>query len=327
METWRSAWERANLAFYSQEKPDGHFRTSTSYPDVIGPAFLSLLDDHPTSEPHQIVDVGGGDGRLLSAMRAAWIESGRDPVLLECTLVDIRASESPHVVTVVGDARTCLNRIFPRGIHGLLIAHEWLDDIPCDVVEVDDLGKRRLVLVDTETGRESFGPAVDDPAAVRDFGFDERGAHWLDTWWPIAEPGSRAEVGITRDDAWRTCVDLVVTGVAVMVDYTHTRNTRDPQGSLAGYVKGRRVPAIPDGRCNITAHVAVDALADISTPPQHRVRSQRDALAQLPLPDDPLARLYAEGRLATLRAANGLGNFTWLEHHAGRPTRHATMTP
>ena len=96
--------------------------------------------------------------------------------------------------------------------------------------------------------------------------------------------------------------------------------------TLTGYVKGRRVPPIPDVRCNITAHVAVDALADISTPPQHRVRSQRDALAQLPLPDDPLARLYAEGRLATLRAANGLGNFTWLEHHAGRPARHATMT-
>ncbi|CAB4908910.1 unannotated protein [freshwater metagenome] len=326
METWRSAWERANLEFYSREKPADHFRTSTSYPDIIGPAFLVLLDAHTTSEALQIVDVGGGDGHLLSAMRAAWIESGRDPALLTCTLVDVRAAETPDVVTVVGDARTCLNEIFPHGIRGLLIAHEWLDDIPCEVVEVDDRGARRLVLVDAKSGKESLGPALDDPAATRDFGFDERGIDWLDTWWPIAHPGSRAEVGITRDDAWRTCIGLVTEGVALMVDYAHTRETRDSQGSLAGYVSGRRVAPIPDGGCNVTAHVAVDALADVSPRARRRMRSQREALEHVRLPDDPLVRLRAKGRLATLRAANGLGNFTWLEHHAGSPPRHATMT-
>lgn len=326
VETWRTAWERANLAFYARETPADHFRTSTSYSDVIGPAFLALLDAHTASEALQIVDVGGGDGRLLAAMRAAWSESGRDPALLMCTLVDVRAAETPDVVTVVGDARTCLKEIFPQGIRGLLIAHEWLDDIPCEVVEVDNRGVQRLVLVDAKSGKESLGPALDDPAATRDFGFDERGIDWLDTWWPIIHPGSRAEVGITRDDAWRRCVDLVTEGVALMVDYAHTRETRDAQGSLAGYFSGRRVLPIPDGRCNITAHVAVDALANVSPPARRRVLSQRDALAEMRLPDNPVARLRAEGQLATLRAANGLGNFTWLEHHAGSPLRHVTMT-
>jgi len=325
METWRSAWERANLAFYSRETPADHFRTSTSYPDVIGPAFLSLLDAHTTSESLQIVDVGGGDGRLLSAMRATWIESGRDPALLACTLIDIRPTKTLDVTTLVGDARTCLTDAFPQGIHGLLIAHEWLDDIPCDVVEVDDEGARRLVLVDTETGRESLGPALSDPAVVRDYGFDERGTEWLDMWWPITHTGSRAEVGITRDDAWQLCVNLVQEGLAIMVDYTHTRETRELRGSLTGYATGRRVPPIPDGRRNITAHVAVDALAAISPPAQCRVRSQREVLAHIHLPEDPLARLRTEGRVATLRAASGLGNFTWLEHHAKPAARHVTM--
>ena len=326
VETWRSAWERANLAFYSREVPADHFRTSTAYPEVIGPALLALLGAHTTSEALQIVDVGGGDGHLLSAMLAAWIDFGRDPGLLTCTLVDVRAAETPNVVSVVGDARACLKESFPAGIRGLLIAHEWLDDIPCDVVEVDDRGVRRLMLVDAVTGSESPGPALNDPAATRDFGFDKRGTDWLDTWWPIADPGSRAEVGITRDDAWRGCIDLVTEGIAIMVDYTHTRETRYSRGSLAGYVEGRHVPPIPDGRCNVTAQVAVDALAAMSPPAQRRVRSQRDALVHVPLPEEPLARLRAEGRLATLRAANGLGNFTWLEHHAGPPPPRATIT-
>jgi len=325
METWRSAWERANLTFYSHETPEDHFRTSTTYSDVIGPAFLRLLDAHTTSDSLQIVDVGGGDGRLLSTMRAEWIESGRDPALLACTLVDLRPTMTQDSITLVGDARTCLAKAFPQGIRGLLIAHEWLDDISCDVVEVDDQGSRRLVLVDAETGRESLGPELNDPAAVRDYGFDERGTEWLDTWWPIAHTGGRAEVGVTRDDAWRTCVDLVIEGLAIMVDYTHTRETRDSRGTLAGYVNGRRVPPIPDGRCNVTAHVAVDALAAVSPPAQLRMRTQREALADVRLPEDPLARLRTEGRVATLRAANGLGNFTWLEHHAEPANRHVTM--
>jgi hypothetical protein len=132
-------------------------------------------------------------------------------------------------------------------------------------------------------------------------------------------------VGITRDDAWQLCVNLVQEGLAIMVDYTHTRETRELRGSLTGYGIGRRVPPVPDGRCNITAHVAVDALAAISPPARLRVRSQREALAHIRLPEDPLARLRTEGRVATLRAANGLGNFTWLEHHAGPSARHVTI--
>lgn len=326
VETWRTAWERANLAFYAREKPADHFRTSTSYSDVIGPAFLALMDAHTTSETLQVVDVGGGDDLLLTTMRTAWLESGRDPALLECTFVDIRPAETLDIVSIVGDARSCLADAFPQGIRGLLIAHEWLDDIACDVVEVDDRGTRRLVLVDVETGRESLGPALSDTAAVRDYGFDERGIEWLDRWWPTSHDGARAEVGIPRDDAWRLCTDLVHEGLAIMVDYTHTRETRDSRGTLGGYVGGRRVPPIPDGRCNITAHVAVDSLAAVSPMTRCRMRSQRDALAQVRLHGDSLARLRTEGRLATLRAANGLGNFTWLEHHAQALSRPDTMT-
>ena len=69
----------------------------------------------------------------------------------------------------------------------------------------------------------------------------------------------------------------------------------------------------------------VDALAAVSPPAQRRMRTQREALADVRLPEDPLARLRTEGRVATLRAANGLGNFTWLEHHTEPANRHVTM--
>jgi hypothetical protein len=45
----------------------------------------------------------------------------------------------------------------PDGIVGLLIATEWLDNVPLDVADVDDHGRLREVLVDPATGDESLG--------------------------------------------------------------------------------------------------------------------------------------------------------------------------
>ncbi|MGV9216193.1 SAM-dependent methyltransferase [Micromonospora sp. RB23] len=60
----------------------------------------------------------------------------------------------------------------PDGITGLLLATEWLDNVPLDVA-VHTEGGWRYVLVDPSTGTETVGEQVN--AADLD---------WLTTWWP-----------------------------------------------------------------------------------------------------------------------------------------------
>ncbi|WP_344362225.1 SAM-dependent methyltransferase, partial [Micromonospora lupini] len=60
----------------------------------------------------------------------------------------------------------------PDGITGMLIATEWLDNVPLDVAVHSEDGWR-YVLVDPESGAESVG----EPADAADL-------DWLTTWWP-----------------------------------------------------------------------------------------------------------------------------------------------
>jgi len=164
---------------------------------------------------------------------------------------------------------------------------------------------------------------VSDDDGWAAYGLDAaRARSWLSAWWPLAAPGQRAEVGVSRDDLWHDVVSRIEAGTALAVDYGHRRAARPPGGTLAGYRDGDVVAPVPDGTCNITAHVAVDALA-------HRagadVVRQRDALLALgvdaALPDhalsitDPTAYLDAlavSSLGAELLDPSGLGAFWWI---------------
>ncbi|MET0931898.1 MAG: hypothetical protein ABWX74_20455, partial [Aeromicrobium sp.] len=168
-------------------------------------------------------------------------------------------------------------------------------------------GVVREVLVDPRTGAESRGKAYGSP--------------WLDRWWPLAEPGQRAEVGAARDAAWVDAVSRVH-GTAVAIDYGHRLDDRPPFGSLRSYLGGREVDIVPDGSRDVTAHVAVDAVAAACG---GRLLRQRDALALLGVDggrppvelarDDPAAYVRAlnrAGEAGELRARGGLGDFWWI---------------
>jgi hypothetical protein len=95
------------------------------------------------------------------------------------------------------------------------------------------------------------------------------------------------------------------------------------------------VEPVPDGSCDITAHVALDACAAAAGGDWVLV-SQRDALAALGLtaaqaPDgDPMAWLDATaraGRIAELRAVGGLGDFGWLLHATAGVRTTDLLTP
>ena len=206
-------------------------------------------------------------------------------------------------------------RDIPAGLVGLLIATEWLDNVPLDVLDVDDRGELRKVLVDRSTGTETLG-APADPAD----------RFWLSRWWP--GPG-RVEVGWPRDTAWADAVSSVRRGAALCVDYGHRRAARPVSGTLTGFRDGRQVAPVPDGSCDVTAHVAMDAVAVAAGLPYRMVR-QREALKALGVdgarPPLALARTDPAGYVRALSAAGaaaelidpaGLGSHWWLCHHVG----------
>jgi len=106
--------------------------------------------------------------------------------------------------------------------------------------------------------------------------------------------------------------------LAVAVDYGHTIGARPASGTLTGFGQGRQVLPVPDGSCDLTAHVAMDSLT------HDELADQRTALRQLGIsgqnPAHDLARsnpgAYLQGlstaSVATaLTARGGLGDFLW----------------
>jgi SAM-dependent MidA family methyltransferase len=255
------------------------------------------------------VDMAAGRGELAAGVLAA-------------LPADVAARTRAYAVEVAERPEGLDHRIEwsaepPQGVTGLLFANEWLDNVPVEVAEVDAAGVPRLVLV-REDGTERLGEPVGDAQA-----------RWLARWWPLSgEAGLRAEIGLPRDEAWASAVATLDRGLAVAVDYAHTADTRPPFGTLTGFREGRETAPVPDGSCDITAHVALDACAL----PGGRLLPQREALRALgvtgarpPLAlasSDPAAYVRAlagAGEAAELTAAGGLGDFGWLVQPVGIP--------
>jgi SAM-dependent MidA family methyltransferase len=298
---WKLAMEQAlygPAGFFVRERPADHFRTSALASPLFAAALADVVErvdralDRPSSL--DLVDVGAGRGELLAAVVDRLPDRVR-PVAVEL------APRSPDLPSRIDWTAT-----LPGSIHGVLLATEWLDNVPTDVVQFDDVP--RYVLVDPD-GSESLGPPVAGPDL-----------DWLAKWWPLAEPGDRAEIGLPRDAAWADAVSRLRTGVALTVDYGHLRASRPPWGTLSGFRYGRQVRPTPDGSCDLTMHVAMDSLA--SAVPGSRLLTQREALrldaTRPPLAlasTDPAGYVRALSRAsmaAELTDPTGLGGHWWL---------------
>ncbi|MBG6101094.1 SAM-dependent MidA family methyltransferase [Micromonospora vinacea] len=326
--------------FVADTGPADHFRTSVHASPAFATALLRLISEVDTALGHpprlDVVDVGAGRGELLRSLAGLAVgvsgeptRSGRSglippragsPETLTSTASARRSPDEPSLVT----ARPSLaERIrftaveyahrpeslpeeidwtseIPAGITGVLLATEWLDNVPLDVAVHTEDGWR-YVLVDPHTGAESVG----GPVSADDL-------DWLTTWWPSpasplstdgdpslgvawtdatsegesgfgaarpaegssltarSRPGCpetphsdhrRAEIGRSRDEAWAHAVGKISRGLAVAVDYGHLRESRPVDGTLTGYRGGRQVPPVPDGSSDVTAHVAMDSVA------------------------------------------------------------------
>lgn len=289
---WREAWSDALYGpdgFFLRERPADHFRTSVAASPVFATAvrrLAGLVDDAlGRPDPFDVVDVGAGRGELLSALPDV-------PPRWRLTGVDLAASPG-------GPLRWSAS-VPP--VEGLLFSNEWLDDVPLDV-----LFDGRVVEV-SASGEESLGGPAS--AAALD---------WASRWWP---QGRRVEVGLARDQAWAAAVGQVRRGLAVAVDYGHVLGDRgtwgDRRPTLTGWLRGRPVHPVPDGSCDITAHVALDSL-------QGRLMSQQEALGLLGIRSDPPPRSLADsdprGYLSLLASSasaselmdrRGLGAYGWV---------------
>ena len=310
--------------FYARgERPAAHFRTSVHASARYAAAMLALLRevDAALGQPPRLdlVDVGAGQGELLAGMldlaqRRPGPDAPPGTAPLAGRIVAHAVEAAPRPSGLGPQLRWRPEP--PDRITGLVIASEWLDNIPLDVAVLTPDGPR-IVLVDPATGAERGGPAV-SPAELS----------WLREWWPLRQPGARAELGHSRSAAWAGLIGRLDRGLAVAADYGHQQASRPVAGSMAGYLGGRPVRPIPDGSRDITAHVAIDACAAAGTAAgatHTLLTTQRAALRALGLagrrpplswaerdPAGYLSALQAAAEEAELTEATGLGGFSWL---------------
>ncbi|MFF0412689.1 SAM-dependent methyltransferase [Kitasatospora sp. NPDC004745] len=317
---WAPAMEQAlydpDGGFYRRpEGPAGHFRTSVHASELFARAVARLLleVDEALGRPEELalVDVGAGRGELLAGVLAEL----PGEVLARLRPYGVELADRPAGLP---DAVRWTDAV-PRGRTGLLFANEWLDNVPLDAGEVDEDGVLRYREVDTATGEERPG----EPVSAAD-------AAWAGRWWPARRPGDRVEFGGPRDAAWAHAVAGLDRGLAVAVDYAHTAGRRPPFGTLTGFRGGREVAPVPDGSCDVTAHVALDSAA---APGLHSLwTTQRDALRALGVSgarpalalasSDPVGYLRAlsgAGEGAELTDPAGLGAFGWLAQTVRMP--------
>jgi SAM-dependent MidA family methyltransferase len=280
--TFRDAWEAALYGpdgFYRRERPAAHFRTSVHASPLFGQAVARLARQ---LNLESVVDLGAGSGELGVVLRAEGL-----------TVLDIELDDD-----------------LPVQLSGLVIANEWLDNVPCEVAEWDEQGVPRYLSADC---------SLEDVVTGNDL-------VWLEKWWP-GEPGlagQRVEIGRTRDTVWADVVGRLTEGaVAIAIDYGHLRDSRPPYGTLTGFRDGRECEPVTDGSCDITAHVALDSL-------DGTLVRQRDALRRLGVsgarpsldlarrePLRYLAELSSAGEAAELLDPSGLGGFGWVWTAAG----------
>lgn len=220
--TWSEAmrWTHQDHGVCAEE----HFSTSIDVGDHVARLLLRRCEALRIERPW-IVDVGAGRGRLLRQLLDLGFPGDR---LLG---VDVRPAPDLPVQWIQGVAPDCLPEVA-----GLVFAHEFLDDVPADVVRAG-----RVELVDG-----SLGPAA-TPAQVE----------WAQRW-------GEGLCGVSRDDAWARIVASVRVGEAIAVDYT---------GGLVGHLRGRRTAPIPDGR-DLSAGVDFRSLRARTggwVVPQHRL--------------------------------------------------------
>lgn len=300
----------------------GHFRTSAHASPLFATALLRIVvaadEALGRPDPLDVLDVGAGGGHLLRRLAVL------APTYLAQRLRLSAVELAPRPADLPGYIGWYPQLPPPRTVGGVVLATEWLDNVPLNIAAADELGNLHYLLVEPASGEEVPGGEL-----------TATDADWAAQWWAEVpwDEGVRIELGLPRDDAWASAVAVLSRGVAMTVDYGHMWHARPPAGTLAGFYGGRGAAAIPDGSRDITAHVAMDAVcaAGESVAGQRAVlTTQREALGALGLdavrpplslatrdPAEYVRALSAATQAAELMDIQGLGGHYWIVQPVG----------
>lgn len=232
--TWSRVMTRTHESvdgFSRTQSAEDHFTTSVDVGRHVAALVLArclaAADRHRIADPW-IVDVGAGSGRLLAQLLELGFPAER--------LVGVDVRPAPHLPVrwIQGVAPDCV-----PPVRGLLLAHEFLDDVAVEVI--------------------ADGQVLDPdgtPVGVA----DPEDLAWLQRW----SGSDSGVVGRRRDEAWRALVSRVLVGEAIAVDY--------PGGGPVGHWRGRRTEAIAG--VDISAGVELRSCRAATggrLVPQHRV--------------------------------------------------------
>lgn len=201
----------------------------------------------------------GPDGYLRTQPVA--LERDRDE-LVDFLLPRLRQHSSVALLGAAGTLAPSLSGLLPgvslrpdlpTGFHGIVVAVDWLSHVPTHVVQADDDGRPRIVHVDPISGQESLGLLLSDP------GVPPTLREWQESYWPLEADFARAEIGTTREAAWRDVLRCLESGEAIAVEHGHQLDDRPEAGTLRA---PGDLPAIPDGTRDLSADVALDALVE-----------------------------------------------------------------
>src|SRR3712207_498847 len=114
---WRTAWDRALYGpqgFFRRSAPGDHFRTAVTASDLLAQALVRLARGCGL---RTVVDVGAGRGELVTAVHR---------LAPDLTLVAVEVADRPPGLP----AAVHWTSTVPSRIDGLVVAAEWLDNIP-----------------------------------------------------------------------------------------------------------------------------------------------------------------------------------------------------
>ncbi len=325
MRPWSEAMQDALYGpdgYYTAQRrgPGSDYRTSSSASPAFAQAILELLvrADAALGHPDRIdfVEVASAGGGLVSAV-AEGARTNRPHLFERARFHGVDLAPRPEGLS---DDIGWSDEV-PGDVHGLLFANELTEDGPRRIL----VGVHGVELLEDLSTDKSATSAIDLARWAEQLA-------WIERWWPLEE-GDRAEEGTRRDALWADAVGKLTRGFAVTADYATYRDDREdgafPQGTLVGYRDGRLCDPLPDGSTDITAHVAIDAVAQAGAEGggahQTLLTNQRSALKRLGVsaarpalelassdPAQYMRELGATSEHGELLDPGGLGALIWL---------------
>lgn len=265
-----------------RSEKSGDFLTSPEVSSMFGSTLAVFVEREleRIGEPFVLIEVAGGSGTLLKPL----LES----VPAQAWAVEVSPKARESMAGIVPEERivTDLTRI-PDPIRGVIIANEFVDNLPMAIAQMTDAG-----------WRERWVGLDGDELTFLDHAVRREVEAWLSEYAGPVESGGWVEVQLDAAAWLRTALDRLVAGSVVLIDYGDLAEGLAPRrrdGTLRTYRAHHLGPHPLDepGATDITADVNFSAL--------EAVAASAGASVELHRQDDFLASLGLRSRLASLR--------------------------